>query len=119
MDIEQLLEENETSRELYDAVLAKIDSLGPSSIRITKSQVAFRRKRPFAWVWIPAQYLARSGLAPLVLTLVFPFRDKSPRWKEIVEPASGKFTHHLELRDLKEVDGEVEAWLRQAWDAAG
>ena len=119
MDIESLLEENETSRALYDALRTLMDRIGTANLVISKSQVAFRRKRAFAWVWIPGQYLKRAGLAPLVLTLVFSYADKSPRWKEIVEPAFGKFTHHLELWDLKDVDSQVEAWLRKAWDEAG
>jgi hypothetical protein len=45
-------------------------------------------------------------------------RSDSPRWKEIVEPAPGRFTHHLELYDVADVDDEVRGWLRQAWEAA-
>jgi hypothetical protein len=36
-----------------------------------------------------------------------------------VEPAKGRFTHHLELREPDEVDEEVAGWLREAWEAAG
>ena len=46
-------------------------------------------------------------------------RDHSPRWKQVVEPAPGRFTHHLELRSVDEVDDEVGGWLREAWEAAG
>ncbi len=78
--------------------------------------MAFRRRRPFAWAWVPARYLGRG--APLVLTLSFDHRDGSTRWKEIVEPAPGRFTHHLELWAMSEIDDEVRAWLRAAWQAA-
>ena len=86
-------------------------------MRVTKSQIAFRRRRAFAWVWQPGQYLRGRG-APLVLSMSLPWRDSSPRWKEIVEPAPGRFMHHLELYDSAEVDQDVSAWLRQAWEAA-
>lgn len=33
---------------------------------------------------------------------------------EETKPASGRFTHHLELWKLSEVDAEVEAWLYKA-----
>jgi hypothetical protein len=115
MDFESLLERNETSKALLNSVQSIIEDIGEATMRTTKSQIAFRRKRNFAWVWIPAQYLQRAGLAPLVLTLSLPYRDPSPRWKEIVEPSPGVFTHHLELWDLQEVDAEVEIWLRKAW----
>ena len=84
---------------------------------MSKSQIAFRHRRAFAWVWMPGQYL-RGPVAPLVLTVSLPRRDSSPRWKEIVEPYPGKFTHHLELYGVADVDGQVTTWLREAWEAA-
>jgi hypothetical protein len=100
-------------KELFVAVRREVDALGKVSIRVTKSQIAFRRHRSFAWVWIPGQYL-KGKIAPLVLTLSLPSRDGSPRWKEIVEPAPGRFTHHLELYDAADIDEEVKTWLREA-----
>ena len=119
MTIEKIIEENETSQSLYKKVVAAVERIGPCSLGFTKSQVAFRRKRAFAWVWVPAQYLKRAGMAPLVLTLSLPYRDSSPRWKEVVEPSPGKFTHHLELWQPGDLDAQVEAWLRKAWLEAG
>ena len=119
MNITELLEENEASKELFDAVQVVIARIGTANIRITKSQVSVWRKRAFAWVWIPTQYLRRNGLAPLVLTMSFSNPDESPRWKEITKPASGRFTHQLELWKRSDVDAEVEAWLYKAWDEAG
>ena len=102
---------------LFEALKRAIDGAGYSEMRVAKSQVAFARKRAFAWAWIPGKYLRRAA-APLVLTLVFPGRDSSPRWKSIVEPAPGRFTHHLEIFREADIDDEVRAWLRQAWEAA-
>ena len=62
---------------------------------------------------------AGSVFRPLVLTLSLGRRDNSPRWKEVVEPKAGRFTHHLELRSEDEIDGEVRSWIREAWDGAG
>jgi len=105
------------SRQIFDALHAAVDAIGPVEVRVTKSQVAFRRRRAFAWAWMPGVYL-RGQVAPLVLTLPFRHRDSSPRWKEIVEPYPGRFTHHLELRSPAEIDDEVRAWLQEAWTAA-
>jgi hypothetical protein len=101
------------SRALFDVVRAAIESLGPVDMRVTKSQVAFRRRLAFAWTWMPAQYL-KGDVAPLVLTIDLHRRDESPRWKEIVEPRPGRFTHHLELRVTDDVDAEVSDWIREA-----
>jgi hypothetical protein len=79
--------------------------------------VAFYRRKAFAWAWMPDRYL-HGKHASLVLTLSFRYRDSSPRWKEIVEPKPGRFTHHLELYSSADIDGEVRGWLRAAWEAA-
>ena len=109
----------------HDAALAifaelrvLIGKLGPSSLHVGKSQIAFRRRRTFAMVWRPGQYLG-GRTAPLVLTLALPYRDPSPRWKQIVEPAPGHFTHHLELWAAGEVDAEVAGLLASAYRYAG
>ena len=103
------------SKRLFDTVYREVESLGEMSIRVTKSQIAFRRKRNFAMVWLPGQYL-RGKTAPLVLTIALRRRDTSPRWKEIVEPVPGRFTHHLELHHTTDIDDEVRSWLREAWE---
>lgn len=103
---------------LFEAVRREIDALGESSMRVSKSQIAFRRRRGFAWVWRPEQYLKRKA-APLVLSISLHRRDQSPRWKEIVEPYPGRFMHHLELYEPNDVDMQVRGWLREAWEAGG
>jgi hypothetical protein len=107
----------EASRPLFEALREAIEELGPAELRVTKSQIAFYRRKAFAWAWIPDQYL-RGKHAPLVLTLGFRYRDSSPRWKEIVEPYPGRFTHHLEIYSASDIDAEVLSWLRIAWEAA-
>jgi hypothetical protein len=108
---------HEPSRPIFDVALETINSIGPASLRVTKSQIAFRRRKAFAWAWIPAKYL-HGKTAPLVLSLSLPARDPSPRWKEIVEPYPGHFMHHLELYSTGDIDDEVRAWLRAAWFSA-
>jgi hypothetical protein len=43
----------------------------------------------------------------------------SARWKEVVQPASGRWMHHLEVNAAAEVDEEVATWLAEAYRAAG
>jgi hypothetical protein len=118
MTLDEYFEGNEESRRLFEAVHKIIKTFGNAEIRVTKSQVAFRRRKSFAWVWIPGKYLRREA-APLVLTLSFPDKDPSSRWKEIVEPSPGRLTHHLELYSTSDIDEEVRSWLKDAWGRAG
>lgn len=106
------------SRRLFEIVREAIKETGQSDIRVTTSQVAFRRRTGFAFAWMPNMYLRRGGV-PLVLTIGLRRRDDSPRWKQVVEAAPGRFTHHLEIRSEADVDDEVRAWLREAWEEAG
>lgn len=117
MTLDEFFSGHEESRRIFDTLRAAIDELAPTEIRVTESQVAFRRGRAFAWAWVPDRYL-RGGHAPLVLTMSFAKRDNSRRWKEIVELAPGRFTHHLELHTESEIDDEVRCWLQETWEAA-
>lgn len=117
MTLDEYFEGKGEARKLFEKLRERIEALGTVEIRVTKSQVAFRRRKAFAWAWIPGKYLHGRG-APLVLTLSLPQRDPSPRWKEIVEPVPGRFTHHLELWSAGDIDDEVRAWLQEAWTKA-
>jgi predicted transport protein len=118
MTLEEFFAGWDDSFQLFEVLRKEIEMLGPAEMRVQKSQVSFRRARPFAFVWIPGKTLHRKA-ALLVLTLGFCYRDDSPRWKEIVEPHPGRFTHHLELYSVEEIDDQVRSWLKAAWDDAG
>ena len=117
MTLDDFFSGQEESRQLFEAARRAGDAIGPAELRVSQRQIAFRRRKAFAWVWIPGGYL-HSKAAPLVLTLSLRSRDPSPRWKGIVEPAPGRFTHHMELYSVADIDREVGSWLRDAWLAA-
>lgn len=102
---------------LHQKVATTISRIGPAQTKVSKSQVGFNREHPFAATWRASRYLGREQ-APLVLSIDLRRRDTSPRWKEVVEPSPGHFTHHLELHSLAEVDDFVRARLTEAWEQA-
>lgn len=102
---------------LHQKVATTISRIGPARTRVSESQVGFYREHPFAATWRASQYLGREQ-APLVLSIYLRRRDISPRWKEVVEPTPGRFTHHLELHSVAEVDDFVQARLTEAWEQA-
>lgn len=117
MTVDEFFAGHEQSMRIFQAVAGAVQAIGPAEVRVSKSQIAFRRRVSFAYVWIPEMYLGR-GDVPLVLTVGLRRRDESPRWKQVVEPTPGRFTHHLELRIPSNVDADVHDWLREAWGAA-
>lgn len=86
--------------------------------RVTASQVALRRRRGFAWLWLPERYLRRP-VAEVVLSIALGRHDPSPRFKEVVRPARAHWMDHLEVGGPAEIDDEVAAWLREAAARAG
>ena len=115
---EDLFAGNATALAAYERVRAILREAGPLEVRTTKSQVAFRRRRGFAFLWMPRQYL-RGSVAAVVLSIASDHRIASDRFKEVVQPSTGRWMHHLEVRDPHEIDDEVATWLRDATQLAG
>jgi hypothetical protein len=116
-DAEAFFADSPDGLRILAAVRDAVGALGDARVRTTRSQVAFRRRRGFAWLWRPGMYV-RSDV-PAVLSVALPRRLASPRVKEVVQPAPGRWMHHLELCSPEQVDAEVRRWLREAFDAAG
>lgn len=95
------------------ALLAAADAAGPFTLRRGRSQTGLWRRHPFAAIWRPDRYL-HGPVAPVVLSVFARSRLESARWKQVVEPRPGRFTHHLELSSPDEVDAEVAALLAVA-----
>ena len=86
-------------------------------VRLTATQVAFRHRIGFAWLWLPGAWLAIRRRR-VVLSLALRQRLDSPRWKQVVEPYPGRWMHHLEVRDLAALDDELAGWVAAAYAAA-
>ena len=101
---------------VHERIRAMLRDWPDVTVRVSRSQVAFRRRRGFAYLWRPDQYL-RGTHAPVVLSIALDDRLTSPRFKEVVHP--GPWMHHLEVHEAADVDAEVEGWLRRAAAGAG
>lgn len=101
---------------LYAAVEQAVRDIGEASIRVTKSQIAFWRRKGFVYLWRPRQYV-RSDV-PAVLSIVLPYEVASHRIKSVAHPSTRVWVHHLELHHVHEIDDEVRAWLVEAFDNA-
>lgn len=116
---EQFLAGSDLGLAALDRVRALLTDAFPDvTERTSRSQVAFRRRHGFAYLWRPGQYL-RHPAAEVVLSLALPELVASPRFKEVAHPAPSTWMHHLELRSVADVDDEVAGWLRRAAGAAG
>lgn len=101
---------------IHDAVATLIATLGPVEERESEKEISFRRRRGFAYLWCPGQYL--HSQMPAVLTIALPRKVQSPRFRLVAHPLALVWMHHLELPDASAIDLEVASWLREAYDAA-
>jgi hypothetical protein len=117
MQPENLFAGHPDARAVFEKVRSVLNRLGPVEVRTAKSQVAFRRKRGFAFLWIPGRYLSKPT-PEVVLSIALGRHDRSPRFKEVAHPAPSQWMHHLEIRDAGDIDDEVVGWLCEAADRA-
>ena len=81
-----------------------IESMGPVEVVARKTQVAFGRKRRFAWVWLPQMWIKSQADRSITLTFSLRRRVKDRRIKESVEPYPGRFTHHAVIHRAADFD---------------
>jgi len=101
---------------LFTEVRRAVATLGDATVSVTKSQIAFRRRKGFAFVWRPGQYVRSS--VPAVLSIALGREVTSGRIKEVAHPSATVWMHHIELREPRDVDEQVHEWLREAFDSA-
>lgn len=101
-----------------NAVTRHLASLGTVEMAATKTQVSFRRRVRFAWVWMPRQ---SAGSGPDVPVVSFGLRHKigSGRvWGSFLARRD-VWTHHVLVPRAKDVDGELKGWLRESFETVG
>ena len=99
---------------IFEAYEGAVLSCGESAMRVTKTQISWGNPYLFAMLSHPRRAADRRAGA-LLATFGLHRRLDSPRILQAVEPYPGRWTHHLLLARPEEVDGEVAAWLAEAW----
>ncbi len=114
--VESFFEASPDGLALFRAIEEAVAEIGAADVRVTKSQIAFRRRKVFAIVWRPGQYV--SSDVPAVLSIALPRSVSSDRFKEVAHPSDMVWMHHLELRGIAQVDEKVREWLAEAYENA-
>ncbi len=113
---EQFFAPDKKAVSIYRALARSIVGLEGVEVVASKSQVAFRARRGFAYAWAPKHYLKSD--VPVVVSLAFREELRSSRFKEVAHPSPSTWMHHLELRRVKDVDQELIAWIKRAYEEA-
>lgn len=94
-----------------------LTTLGPIDVAATKTQISFRARIRFAYLWFPNR-VRGTGKPEMFLTFDLRRPEPSPRIKERVNPRSDLWVHHFSLRKRDDFDAEVRGWLREAFTSA-
>ena len=111
--------DNPFQLKLFKIIRQYIDSIGVSSMKVTKTQISFANKRQFAWIWIP---LANSKKRPpnsIVLSFSLENQITHPKIVEVVEPYRGRNMHHVIIGKADDFNEKVKSWLSEAYKFAG
>ena len=102
---------------LYEALLDRLAALGAFSAVVHKTQISLKNRRVFACVSM-LRVLPKKQLPShfLVLTLGLPYPLDSPRIAGKTEAQPRRWTHHIVLGGIDELDAELQTWLRQAYE---
>ena len=101
---------------LFHAVRLYIESLGPVRMEAMKSQISFGTRTKFAWVWLPPPWAKNRPENSIILTFGLRRHVEHERIMQAVEPRPGRWTHHVILEKQADLDEDVRAWLREAYD---
>ena len=102
---------------LYDRLEKTIfDSFPVVNKRVQKTQISFSNRHMFACVSF-ARVKRKAELPDpfIVVTVGLPYPLESERVAVKTEPYPGRWTTHIVVGTVDEIDGELLAWIRQAY----
>lgn len=105
---------------LYEAFESRLLSeLEGVVIQPQKSQITLKNRRVFGAVsFLPARKAKDRPDPYITITLGLNRREPSPRIDQASEPYPGRWTHHLVIGSVEEIDDELMTWVKEAYDFA-
>ena len=97
-------------RPIHEQIMAGIATLGPFEIAPKKGYVSLRRKKQFAMIGPGTKMRVEVGLN---------MKDAQATARLIELPAGGMCQYKVYLAEVTEVDAELMAWIKQAYESAG
>ncbi len=105
---------------LYEAFEERLLSeLGEVEFKVQKTQITLKNRRVFGAVSLLPARRAKDRPDPYItITLGLNRRNPSPRIDQASEPYPGRWTHHLVIGSVDQIDDELMGWVREAYDFA-
>jgi hypothetical protein len=97
-------------RPIHENLIHAIDGFGEYEVVPKKGYVSLRRRRQFAMIGPKTNTRFEVGLNA---------KDLKKNARLLEQPKGGMCNYIVNLSDVKEVDSELIAWLRSAYEGAG
>ena len=101
---------------LYETFERKVKELVPDIlVKVQKTQISFYNKHMFACVSF-ARVRKKKDCPEnfIVVTISLNHKLESPRVDIATEPYPNRWTHHVLISELSEIDDELMAWVEEA-----
>ena len=96
-----------------------LNRIPETKIKVSKTQISFSRKRGFAFVsFNPCRKAAQRPEVWMTVTFGLGYRKESPRIDVAAEPYPGRWTHHVMVGSIDDIDGELLSWISEAAEFA-
>ena len=97
---------------LDNAILTRIPDV---KIKVAKTQITFANKRGFAFVsFNPCRRAQDRPLVWMTVTFGLGYHKESPRIDAATQPYPGRWTHHVTVGSVEEIDEELLGWIQKA-----
>ena len=97
---------------LEQQILAQIPDV---KIKVAKTQITFANKRGFAFVsFNHCRKAAQRPKVWMTVTFGLGYGKESPRIDVSTEPYPNRWTHHVMVGSVEEIEGELMDWIKEA-----
>jgi len=97
-------------RPIHDRLMAEIEQLGAFEVAPKKNYLSLRRKKQFAMVGPATNTRVEVGLN---------MKGVAATARLIEMPSGGMCQYNVNITDVGEVDAELLAWIKRAYESAG
>ncbi len=94
-----------------------LEHFSPVNIQVKKTQISFINRHLFSAVsFLPVRKAKERPDPYITVTFGLARRVISPRIDAAVEAYPNRWTHHIMLGNVDEIDGELLSWVKEAAD---
>ena len=101
---------------LENAILTRIPDV---KIKVAKTQITFAKRYGFAFVsFNPCRRAQDRPAVWMTVTFGLGYPKESPRIDAATQPYPGRWTHHVTVGSVEEIDEELLGWIQEAAEFA-